>query len=120
MVMNNNMEEIRKFNGLWTVDFISTLNRSGKGVIVLSNKRLFGGDSGYYYTGSYNINNGIITADIIVIRYDPNWVSVFGPIDSFKLSFSGQANYQQFTAIGSIVGAPDLKIRIAGNKKEDF
>jgi len=118
--MNNNIEEIKKFNGLWTVDFISTLNRSGKGVIVLSNKRLFGGDSGYYYTGSYNIKNGIITADLVVIRHDPNWLSVFGAIDSFKLSFSGQADNLHFKALGSIVGAPELKISIVGNKKEDF
>ncbi len=118
--MTNKTEELKKFDGLWAVEFISTMNRSGKGVIVLSKKRLLGGDSGYYYTGSYDINNGVITADIIVIRHDPNWLSVFGNIDSFKLSFSGQTDNLSFTAIGSIVGAPQLKIRIVGAKKEDF
>lgn len=41
------------FNGLWTVDFISTINRYGKGVLVLSDGRLLGGDHGFYYSGTY-------------------------------------------------------------------
>ena len=31
-------------DGLWTVEFSSTLNLFGTGVVVLNNKRLLGGD----------------------------------------------------------------------------
>ena len=120
--MGNTIEEQEKYNGLWTVEFISTMNRSGKGVIVLKDGRLLGGDTGYYYTGSYEINfdTKSMTANIIVIRHDPNWFSVFGNIDSFKLSFSGSVDNLHFSAMGTIVGMPEYKIRIVGNKKEDL
>ncbi len=30
------------FNGLWTVEFISTINRYGRGVLVINENRLLG------------------------------------------------------------------------------
>ena len=51
-------------DGLWTVEFISTLNRSGKGVLVLNNGKIFGGDEGYYYSGTYQTNGNKIEGKI--------------------------------------------------------
>ncbi|MFH1595672.1 MAG: GrlR family regulatory protein [Pseudomonadota bacterium] len=118
--MTNKEDSLNKFNGLWTVEFISTINRTGKGVLVLYNRRLLGGDSAYYYSGNYEINKNKISGNLIVIRYEPIGISVFGDIDSFKLSFSGEVNNLHFSAVANIPNMPQLKIRIVGNKKEDF
>ena len=108
-------------DGLWTVEFISVTNRFGKGILVLlPNGRLVGGDSAYYYSGNYKTENSKIIGNAFVIRYDPTGMSVFGDLDSFKLSFCGQINNSHFSAGGSIDNMPDIKIRIVGNKKEDF
>lgn len=115
-----NKSELKAFNGLWIIEFISTLKREGKGVITLSNGRLSGGDSGYYYTGDYDINDGKIIGNIIAIKHNPNWESVFGNIDSFKLSFFGEVNSDHFSAIGSVVGMPQYKISIIGKRKQDL
>jgi len=84
-------------NGLWIVEFISTLNRFGFGVIVLNNGRLLGGDAGYYYSGEYDINDNMIQGKINVIRFDENSISVFGDIDQFSLKFSGQISNNYVT-----------------------
>jgi hypothetical protein len=113
------------YNGLWTVEFISTIqNRTGKGIIVISGKssegRLLGGDSAYYYSGHCKIDNNKISGNLIIIRHDPTGISVFGDIDSFKLSFSGQVDKLHLSAVANIDNNPQFKIRIVGNKKEDF
>ncbi|MBM4276236.1 MAG: hypothetical protein FJ134_17565 [Deltaproteobacteria bacterium] len=118
--MNNKTDELRKFNGLWTVEFISTIGRSGKGVVILHNKRLLGGDSGYYYTGNYDINHNRFSGNLFVIRHDPTGISVFGDVDSFKLSLSGEVDNLHFSAVASIPEMPQFKIKVVGNKKEDF
>jgi hypothetical protein len=112
------------YNGLWTVEFISMDHRVGKGVIVLSGDpsggRLLGGDSGYYYSGNYTINNNKLSGNVIIIRHDPTGISVFGDIDSFKLSFSGQIDKLHFSAAATMTNVPQFKIRFVGNKKEDL
>jgi len=107
-------------DGLWTVEFISTTNRSGKGVLVLNNGRLLGGDEGYYYSGTYKIEGSKIQGTVNVIRFDPTTISVFGNIDQFALSFSGETNDYHLTAAAVVDNNPQYKIRIIANKKEDM
>ena len=108
------------FNGLWTVEFISTVNRFGKGVLVLLDGRLLGGDAGYYYSGRYEIIGNTIKGNVNVTRFDANSISVLGDINQFALSFSGDINSTNISAAASLVSAPKLQIRLIGNKKEDL
>lgn len=107
-------------NGLWTVEFISTHKRYGKGVLIINENRLLGGDEGYYYTGNCNITDNIITGTITIIRYDRNIISVFGDIDKFELNISGQINENMFNVIAHIDGHPEERIQVNGTKKEDY
>ena len=45
-------------DGLWTVQFRSSLGLFGAGVVVITGKRLIGGDPGYYYDGKFTLENG--------------------------------------------------------------
>lgn len=107
------------YDGLWTVEFASTM-RLGTGVIVLNNGRLLGGDAGYYYSGRYRVNGNNVQGNIDVIRYDTRSISVFGDLDQFSLSFSGEISDYQFSLLASVVNKPEYKININGNKKEDM
>ena len=40
-------------NGLWTASFASGTDDSGAGVVMLLNGIILGGNSSYYYTGTY-------------------------------------------------------------------
>jgi len=109
-----------KENGLWTVEFSSTLNLFGTGVVVLNNTRLLGGDVGYYYSGTYYISGKTIEAKIDVTRFDKNAISVFGNLDQFSLTFTANLSNGEFNGIASLVGSPDLKLQVRGKKKVDI
>ncbi len=109
------------YDGLWTVEFNSMMNRYGRGILVINQNRLLGGDAGYYYVGTCNVNGSNIEGKVNIIRYDRNSVSVFGDIDHFELTFSGQIKDENlFDAIGIIANNPQTQIRIVGTKKEDL
>lgn len=107
-------------DGLWVIEFSSSLNLSGTGVLVLSKNRLYGGDAGYYYSGKYKITNRTITGKITAIRFDVNSISVFGPQEQFTLEFEGELSGTQFDAKGNLQDNPDLKIYVKGKKKENI
>ena len=47
------------------------------GVVVLETERVFGGDSGYYYTGSYRVDAEALQVNATIERHNPTW-SVWG------------------------------------------
>ncbi|HHT9106914.1 MAG TPA: hypothetical protein ACFYD7_13740 [Candidatus Wujingus californicus] len=105
------------FNGLWTIEFISTMNRFGAGVLVLNNGRLLGGDNGYYYSGSYVVEGNNVRANVDIIRFNKNIISVFGDVDQYSLTFAGQIKPDSVEAVASF---GNTKIRITCKKKVDL
>lgn len=107
-----------KVEGLWVVHFSSNLEMFGNGVLILEpDKRLLGGDIGYYYTGKYERTGSNMTAELDVIRYEPSCISVFGNLGNFHLNLKGQFSEKEFTAEGSIPSIPGLKLNVKGEKK---
>ncbi len=109
-----------KIDGLWTIDFISTLHLVGSGVAVLNDKRLLGGDEGYYYSGHYDTENGQFSGTIAVTRYNPKSLSVFGNIEQFTLKLEGKVQDYQIEGTAWMENNPDRKIRILGKKKQEL
>jgi hypothetical protein len=107
-------------DGLWVVEFESVLGLSGKGVMVLNGSRVLGGDMGYYYSGQCTINENRISGSVAVVRFDPNTVSVFGPIERFTLSFDGQISGNTFEVIAKSTSFPSVPMTIKGIKKENL
>lgn len=60
------MEELE---GLWSVIFVSGQNSINAGVVVFETNRLFGGDSWYYYVGTYKGEDGKLTAQFKSTHY---------------------------------------------------
>lgn len=105
-------------DSLWTVHFSSNLKMFGSGVLILEDdKRLLGGDAGYYYIGKYELTGSKIMGELDVIRYEPSHISVFGNLGSFHIKFKGQLSEDEFIAVGSIPDIPGLELNIKGEKK---
>ncbi len=107
-------------NGLWTVEFSSALNIVGKGVLVLSDGRLFGGDSGYYYSGNFKVDGNTVSGTIEATRFDINSVSVFGDIGDFSLSFDGTVSGATIDGLAKLKDIPSIEMKFVCNKKEEF
>ncbi|HLI12817.1 MAG TPA: GrlR family regulatory protein [Alphaproteobacteria bacterium] len=71
---------MQNLEALYVVEFGDVLGgvyRNG-GVVVLETNRIFGGDSGYYYLGSFTPNGSSISAELRVVRHNLNIPSVWG------------------------------------------
>lgn len=69
---------------LWSVEFISNVGGTGGGVVVLETQRLFGGDSQYFYVGTFKVEGPLVRATLKVTHYYGPPSSVFGPISEFN------------------------------------
>jgi len=65
---------------LYTVEFgdVAGFGCRNGGVVVLETGRIYGGDSGYYYLGTFQVRESRIEANVKVVKYNPDWGNVFG------------------------------------------
>lgn len=94
--------------GLWTVEF-STPGGVGTGTLVLSNGRLLGGDTNYYYSGHYSLKDSQITATLTASHYNGPYNSVFGPLRTVTLSLQGAVGGDLIMAQGVSKGSPVIR-----------
>ena len=89
---------------LWSVNFTLIPTGTaifGNGVAVLNNGNIRGGDSTYYYTGTYQINNGVFTADVSIIHYSGPLNNVLGTeIKKTQVTLTGTPDTHEFEASG--------------------
>jgi len=95
----------RSVEGFWLVEFTGLLGL-GRGVVTLINGKIFGGDSGFLYTGSYRQKSETLTADVHVISFAPGAHSVMGQEHSqqFDLFLTGRMAEKVIVATGAIPG----------------
>lgn len=107
---------------LYGVEFASNLNDSGFGVAVLETGRILGGDSSFVFTGSYETNNGTITANIKCTNDRKLLQSIFGDIDEFNLVVSGtpDQDHKEFILQGHMVENPAMKIGIKLTRRAEL
>ena len=101
--------------GIYHVTFSSNSNDFGEGIVVLKGNALNGGDHGYLYTGSTNIQVDKFSFLLKVKQWNPAVQSVFGPLNEFNLNLNGQSSPDGgFLAQGYVVEQPQAKITIHG------
>lgn len=82
---------------LYVVEFgdVATGGRTFRngGVAVLETNRIFGGDSGYYYVGTYAVKDNKIEATARIVKHNPTWINAFGDgSPSFNVKMEGTVN----------------------------
>jgi hypothetical protein len=74
--------------GLWVVQFEGTAD-SGGGVVVFVRGQVLGGDSGFVYTGTYQSDDNVVSARVLVRNFNPAIGSVFGIKGNYELAVRG-------------------------------
>jgi T3SS negative regulator,GrlR len=107
---------------LWSVQFASNLNVAAAGVVVLETKRIFGGDSQYFYVGGYeyDVLNGQASATIKVTRYAGAPSSIFGPTKEFNLRLAGTPTHDAFELRGNVTEKPNLRIALRLTRRAEL
>ncbi|MEB3288233.1 MAG: GrlR family regulatory protein [Vampirovibrionales bacterium] len=82
-------------NGLYKASF-KTPTDFGDGVIYLQDGNAYGGDSNFYYTAQYSVQNDKMVANFAFKQHTPGNESVFG-VDSGTLEVSGTYTFNSAT-----------------------
>lgn len=103
---------VRTIEGLWTIEFGSSLGVFGGGVVVLRGGKLMGGDGGYFYTGSYQENGNSLRATMEATPFIAGYESAFRTVGkSLTLDLVGTVTDESHAvAQGHVRGAPNLKL----------
>ena len=107
---------------LWAVDFESQ-GGLGAGVAVFETERVFGGDSGWYYTGRYKLDRNEITARIRVRQYGGSLPSVTGhsPGETFEIDIVGTFDgSDHIEAVGTVVDPLGTEMRFSMRRLENL
>jgi len=109
--------------GFWTVQFTG-IQGWGAGVLTVVGGQLFGGDSSFLYTGTYQQNGNSITAHVHVKRFAPGLPNVMGREEfDLELAATLQGNTAKATAkipgtqlqlVGTLTKQGSLPAKAAG------
>ncbi len=91
-------------DGLYAVNFKSSTQDFGSGVISVLKGNVNGGDHGYFYQGQIVINDSKLSGAMQIKQWNTNVPSVFGPIPRFDLPLTGQFEGDKFELQGSVDG----------------
>jgi len=111
--------KLRMQNGIYRVDFRSGRRIGAPGLAVLKDGSVNGGDDGFIYRGTYQVEGEQVTSQIYVSKHNPGAQSVFGPIDNYTLALTGTTGSNNFTLSGSVTGRQGLTIEIRGTRLAD-
>jgi len=103
-------------DGLWTVVFQGPLGPGG-GAVVLAGGKVLGGDSGFYYTGTYEEKGDNFTAKVSVKNFMPGVQSVFGGAASVELALTGKIQGGTINGSGAPMNMPQAKLTITLTKR---
>ncbi len=103
-------------DGFWTAKFTSE-QISGSGVVVFVNGKVFGGETGFYYLGTYDADDRVLKARIVVRNFDPNMPSGFGIPGDYKIEVSAMLQGEVMAGTAVVTGFPQYSLGIRLTKK---
>jgi hypothetical protein len=105
--------------GLWIVQYVG-LQGSGGGAVVFVNGKVLGGDTGYTYIGTYNVEGDVITARVKVNNFLPEIPNVLGIAGDFELEMKARMVDRTIQGAMSLVGRPGAGIAVKMTKRAEL
>ena len=87
-------------NGIYHVDFASHIG-NGTGTVYLDNGNIRGGDAAVAYFGKYTVANGILSANVEVLKHGAGF-SILG--NAKALNFQGKISENNVQGTGTVPG----------------
>jgi hypothetical protein len=102
-------------DGFWTVHFEAGGNR-GAGVVVLTNGKIFGGDSGFTYIGSYSLTGDTMTGEVKAQTFEPTMPSLLG-VSSYTLNLRGNVSGDIISGQATTPARPGVTLNLRLQKR---
>ncbi len=106
-------------DGFWIAQFSGT-EVCGSGVVLFSNGKLFGGETGFYYIGTYESDGKIVKARVMIRNFDPAIPSGFGIIGDYEMDVSAMVQDDKIVGTAAIANQPQHSLGIRLTKKADL
>jgi hypothetical protein len=105
--------------GFWILQ-IETPRFTSGGVTVFINGKIFGGDSGFTWVGTYAMNDRLLKGRVRVHNFDPAIPSVVGIPGDYDMHFSGTVQENTITGTAMVANQPQHSLPIRLNKRADL
>ena len=105
--------------GFWIVQY-EGLKGSGGGVVVFIKGKVFGGDTGYTYTGAYQTQGNTVRVHVAVRNFLPDIPSVVGVVGDFELKIVGTIEGNVIKGMGSLPDGKAVGIAVKLTKRADL
>ncbi len=105
---------------MYGVEFVSSMNIGGYGVLVLETGRVLGGDSSFVFVGDYEIENHIVKANVKCTNDRNALTSVFGDLKEFNLKLEGKFEEKEFILNGYLVENPSMQISVKLTRRAEL
>jgi hypothetical protein len=106
-------------DGFWIVQF-EGIQGGGGGVAVLMKGQVFGGDSAYTYTGTYQTEQATLKARVTVKNFIPGIPNVLGAVGDFDLSLTGTIEGDIIKGKAALVSQPGAGIVVKLTKRGEL
>jgi T3SS negative regulator,GrlR len=106
-------------DGFWIVQFTGT-EVYGSGVVVFSNGKLFGGETGFYYVGTYESDGKVVKARVMIRNFDPTMPSGFGIVGDYEMDVSAMLQDDKIVGTAMIANQPQHSLGIRLTKKANL
>jgi hypothetical protein len=106
---------------LWAVTF-GTRQDFGAGVIVFETRRIFGGDSCFYYVGHYDYNtrDHTISGEVEVTRHTPGAPFIVPGRDGGRFQLNGHVDQPTMILTGHLAEDPQQPIGVHCQHLQDL
>ena len=106
-------------DGFWIVQFTGT-EVYGSGAVVFSNGKVFGGETGFYYVGSYEVDGPTVKARVAIRNFDLSIPSGFGIVGDYEMDVSAMVQDNQIVGTAMIANEPRHSLGIRLTKKANL
>ena len=105
--------------GFWIVQY-EGMKGNGGGVVMFIKGKVFGGDTGYTYIGSYRTQGNSVKAEVAVRNFLPDIPSVLGVVGDFELNIEGKLEGDIIKGTGSLANSQAVGIALKLTKRANL
>ena len=107
-------------DGFWLLRFDGP-QVTGTGVAMMKGNKVYGGETGFYYIGNYEVDGKVFKARIAVHNFDPAIPSGFGIKGVYEMDVSGLIKDDAtMSGTAMIAGHPEYNLGIRLMKRADL
>lgn len=105
--------------GFWTVNFTAA-EIYGSGVAVFSGGKLYGGETGFYYLGTYEADGRVVKGRVVVRNFDATIPSGFGITGDYEMDVSVILEGDAMTGTAVVTNHPQYSLGLRLTKRANF